>query len=69
MMKGTFSPCARVWMRSDAQMMAEKKAKKEEREPVFTAAQQRLLDELGLPRTYVGSLEVCVPAPRVQASV
>lgn len=38
MTKRTFSPCARVWMRSDAQMMAEKKAKKEEQKAAMIAA-------------------------------
>ena len=41
-----------------------KEAIKEGRDPVYTAAQQSMLEQHMHARTYVGSLELCAPAPR-----
>eukprot|EP01046_Picozoa_sp_COSAG06_P041311 COSAG06_NODE_5111_length_3712_cov_3.101024_2_plen_110_part_00 len=41
-----------------------KNAKKEGRVPVYTDVQQKMLKESTDAKTYVGSLELCAPAPR-----
>ena len=59
---------AKHWALQEA-LNEKKQAKKEGRAPRHTMAQQKMLEQDTDAHTYVGSLELCAPAPRSMSSV